>query len=165
LHGFAEKDAQGRWMGLNVDLCRAVAATALGDAEKADFVPLCASARFLALQSGEIDLRREPDRLLSDTRLTYQPLMLDSLAEVQEAFLAGRCQAYISDLSQLAAVRAGSPGRLERFVILPELIAKEPLSPVVRRGDEEWFTLVQCRRSPRPVFCVPFHSIFTSRSA
>jgi general L-amino acid transport system substrate-binding protein len=200
LRGFAEKDAQGRWTGLNVDFCRAVAAAALGDAAKADFVPLRASARFLAPKSGEIDLllrnttwtlEREAglgvhfvgtlfydgqtmmvphasqvsriaelngatmclekgtnhDENLTDYfrahGLTYQPLMLDSLAEVQEAFFAGRCQAYTSDLSQLAAVRAGAPGGPEHFVILPELIAKEPLSPVVRRGDEEWFTLVK----------------------
>jgi general L-amino acid transport system substrate-binding protein len=69
--------------------------------------------------------------------------MLDSLAEVQAAFFTGRCQAYISDVSQLVAVRAAAPGGLERFTILPELLAKEPLSPVVRRGDEEWSTLVQ----------------------
>jgi general L-amino acid transport system substrate-binding protein len=56
LRGFAEKDVQGRWTGLNVDFCRAVAAAALGDAAKVDFVPLRASARFLALKSGEIDL-------------------------------------------------------------------------------------------------------------
>jgi general L-amino acid transport system substrate-binding protein len=56
LRGFAQKDAQGHWTGLNVDFCRAVAAAVLGDAEKVDFVPLRASARFLALQSGEIDL-------------------------------------------------------------------------------------------------------------
>ena len=200
LRGFSQKDAQGRWTGLNVDFCRAVAAAALGDAEKVDFVPLRASARFLALKSGEIDLllrnttwtlEREVglgvhfvgtlfydgqtvmvphdskvshiaelngatmciekgtnhDENLTDYfrahGLTYQPLILDSLAEVQEAFFAGRCQAYTSDLSQLAAVRAGAPGGPERFVILPELIAKEPLSPVVRRGDEEWFTLVK----------------------
>jgi general L-amino acid transport system substrate-binding protein len=56
LSGFAQKDAQGRWTGLNVDFCRAVAAAVLGDTEKVDFVPLRASARFLALKSGEIDL-------------------------------------------------------------------------------------------------------------
>src|SRR5262249_2002633 len=56
LTGFSQKNAQGRWTGLNVDFCRAVAAAALGDAEKVDFVPLRASARFLALKSGEIDL-------------------------------------------------------------------------------------------------------------
>src|SRR5215813_6461231 len=56
LSGFSQKDTQGRWTGLNADFCRAVAAAALGEAEKVDFVPLRASARFLALKSGEIDL-------------------------------------------------------------------------------------------------------------
>ena len=200
LRGFAQQDAQGHWTGLNVDFCRAVAAATLGDAEKVDFVPLRASARFLALQSGEIDLlvrnttwtlEREAglgvhfvgtlfydgqtvmvqheskvshiaelngvtmclekgtnhnENLTDYFRthgLTYQPLILDSLAEVKDAFFAGRCQGYTSDLSQLAAIRAEVPGGAERFVILPELIAKEPLSPVVQRGDEAWFTLVK----------------------
>lgn len=200
LAGFSRKDAQGRWTGLNVDFCRAVAAAALGDAEKVVFVPLRASARFLALKSGQIDLllrnttwtlerevglgvhfvgtlfydgqtamvprHRKVSHItelngatmciekgtnhgenLADyfrTRnLTYQPLVLDSLAEVKDAFFAGRCQAYTSDWSQLAAVRAEAPGGPENFVILPELIAKEPLSPAVRRGDEEWFALVR----------------------
>ena len=40
-------------------------------------------------------------------------------------------------------MRAEAPGGAERFVILPELMAKEPLSPVVQRGDEAWFTLVK----------------------
>jgi general L-amino acid transport system substrate-binding protein len=200
LRGFSQQDPQGRWTGLEADFCRAVAAAALGDAEKVDFVPLRATARFLALKSGEIDLllrdttwtlEREAglkvhfvgtlfydrqmvmvprdskvshvaelngtticiekgtnhDENLTDYMrvhgLTYQPLILDSLAEVQEAFFAGHCQAYTSDFSQLAAMRAGAPGGPERFAILPELIAKEPLSPVVRSGDEEWFTLVK----------------------
>jgi general L-amino acid transport system substrate-binding protein len=200
LRGFAQKDTRGHWTGLNADFCRAVAAAVLGDAEKVDFVPLRASARFLALQSGEIDLlvrnttwtlEREAglgvhfvgtlfydgqtvmvqheskvshiaelngvtmciekgtnhnENLTDYARthgMTYQPLILDSLAEVKDAFFAGRCQAYTSDLSQLAAMRAEAPGGAERFVILPELIAKEPLSPVVRRGDEAWFTLVK----------------------
>src|SRR5262245_29810678 len=56
LTGFSQKNAQGHWTGLNVDFCRAVAAAALGDVEKVDFVPLRASARFLALKSGGIDL-------------------------------------------------------------------------------------------------------------
>lgn len=54
--GFSEKDASGRWSGLDVDLCRAVAAAALGDPAKVTFVPLRASARFPALQSRRVDL-------------------------------------------------------------------------------------------------------------
>jgi len=200
LTGFSQKDAQGRWTGLNVDFCRAVAAAALGDAEKVDFVPLRASTRFVALKSGEIDLllrnttwtlEREVGlgvqfvgTLFYDAQtvmvphnskvsrsaelngaticiekgtnhnenladyfhahnLTYQPLILNSLAEVKDAFFGGRCQAYTSDGSQLAALWVGAPGGSENVALLPEIIAKEPLSPAVRRGDEEWFTLVR----------------------
>ena len=192
LSGFSQKDTQGRWTGLNADFCRAVAAAALGEAEKVDFVPLRASARFLALKSGEIDLLlrnttwtlgREVglkvhfvgtlfydgqtvmvprdskvshvaelngaticiekgtnhDENLTDYvhayGLTYQSLILDSLAEVQEAFFAGRCQAYTSDFSQLAAVRAGAPGGPERFAILPELIAGQPRPRPTRQAS------------------------------
>ena len=54
--GFSEQDKSGRWIGLDADFCRAVAAAALGDAEKVEFVPLKASTRFPALQAGRIDL-------------------------------------------------------------------------------------------------------------
>jgi len=54
--GFSVRDASGRWTGLNVDFCRAVAAAALGDPEKVKYVELKASARFPALQSNVIDL-------------------------------------------------------------------------------------------------------------
>jgi general L-amino acid transport system substrate-binding protein len=54
--GFSAPDAQGRWQGLDIDYCRAVAAAVLGDAERIRPVPLSAQQRFTALQSGEIDL-------------------------------------------------------------------------------------------------------------
>ena len=56
LHGFSAPDASGRWSGLDVDVCRAVAAAVLGDATKVRYVPLNAQARLTALQSGEVDL-------------------------------------------------------------------------------------------------------------
>jgi general L-amino acid transport system substrate-binding protein len=56
LAGFSIKDASGRWSGLEVDFCRAVAAASLGDAEKVTFIPLRASERFPALKSNVIDL-------------------------------------------------------------------------------------------------------------
>lgn len=56
LAGFSAADSQGRWTGLDVDTCRAVAAAILGDANKVRFSPLTAQQRFTALQSGEIDL-------------------------------------------------------------------------------------------------------------
>jgi len=54
--GFSAPDAKGEWQGLDIDLCRAVAAATLGDASKFKAVPLNAQQRFTALQSGEIDL-------------------------------------------------------------------------------------------------------------
>jgi len=55
-YGFAAANSQGKWEGLDVDFCRAVAAAALGDAEKVKYVPLSAVQRFPALQSGEVDM-------------------------------------------------------------------------------------------------------------
>jgi len=54
--GMARPDSQGRWVGLQADICRAIATAALGDAEKVRFVPVTAQSRFTALQSGEIDV-------------------------------------------------------------------------------------------------------------
>ena len=56
LPGFAAADSQGNWSGLDVDICKAIAATVLSDAKKIKWVPLNASQRFTALQSGEIDV-------------------------------------------------------------------------------------------------------------
>jgi len=56
LVGFSSADSAGNWKGLDVDVCRAVAAATLGDAKKVKFVPLTAKERFTALQSGEIDI-------------------------------------------------------------------------------------------------------------
>jgi len=64
--GFSAPDAKGQWQGLDVDLCRAVAAATLGDAEKFKAVPLSSQQRFTALQSGEIDL------LARNTTVTQQ---------------------------------------------------------------------------------------------
>ena len=56
LPGFSAADSQGNWAGLDVDVCKAVAATILSDPKKIKWVPLNASQRFTALQSGEIDI-------------------------------------------------------------------------------------------------------------
>lgn len=54
--GFSSVDSKGQWSGLDVDICRAVAAATLGDANKVKFVPLNSPQRFSALQAGEIDI-------------------------------------------------------------------------------------------------------------
>src|SRR5262245_11289858 len=54
LAGFALPDSQGKWTGIDVDTCRALAAAVFGDADKVKFTPLNAQVRFTALQSGEV---------------------------------------------------------------------------------------------------------------
>jgi general L-amino acid transport system substrate-binding protein len=56
LAGFSQPDSKGVWRGIDVDLCRAVAAAVLGDAGKVRYTPLTAQQRFTALQSGEVDI-------------------------------------------------------------------------------------------------------------
>ena len=56
LAGFSQPDSKGVWRGIDVDICRAVAAAVLGDANKVRYTPLTAVQRFTALQSGEIDI-------------------------------------------------------------------------------------------------------------
>jgi general L-amino acid transport system substrate-binding protein len=197
--GFAARDAAGNWQGFNVDFCRAVAAAAIGDPDKVEFIPLTAAKRFPALQSKKIDLlMRNTTRTLSrETLLKVQfpavlfydgqgfmvaksarirsvdklkgsticiakgtthekrlleffarrnesvtPLVIDSAGAAAEALYSGRCQAYTSDASQLAALRTRAPGGAKAFDILPERISREPTGPVVRNGDTQWATLV-----------------------
>jgi general L-amino acid transport system substrate-binding protein len=64
--GFSAPDAEGQWHGLDVDVCRAIAAAVLGDASKVRFTPLTAALRFTALQSGEVDV------LSRNTTITFQ---------------------------------------------------------------------------------------------
>ena len=56
LAGFSQSNDKGEWTGIDVDMCRAVAAAVFGDATKVKFTPLTAKERFTALQSGEIDM-------------------------------------------------------------------------------------------------------------
>jgi general L-amino acid transport system substrate-binding protein len=198
--GFSARDESGQWRGLDVDFCRAVAAAALGDSGKVSFVPLRASARFIALKTGTIDLlsrnttwtfdreaglhvrfagvlfydgqgfmvprKKAPKSIaglkgatvcvekgttsaqhLADysaaRRLAMTALVLDSAAELIDAFTSGHCRALTADASRLAATRLRVPGGSRTFVILPDRISKEPLGPVVRAGDEEWLTIVR----------------------
>src|SRR6476660_5421880 len=69
LAGFSFSDSQGKWTGLDVDLCKAIAVAMFGDAEKVKFTPTTAQQRFVALQSGEVDVitRNATQTLLRDT--------------------------------------------------------------------------------------------------
>jgi general L-amino acid transport system substrate-binding protein len=198
--GFSYQDAKGRWRGMDVDFCRAVAAAVLGSPEKVQFLPLKASTRFIALNTRKIDLLarntswtlvreatlglqfpavlyydgqgflvpakarvKKPVDLAGKTvcvekgtthpqhladhfgarGLRVDTLVIDSAAQAAAAYFAGRCAAYSSDASQLAAQRLKAPGGAKGHVILPERISKEILGPVVLDIDGKWVTLVR----------------------
>ena len=75
--------------------------------------------------------------------MTFKPLVIEKLDEVENAFFSGRCDAYTTDRSGLAATRASKAPNPDDYVILPEVISKEPLAPAVRHGDDEWFDVVK----------------------
>lgn len=200
LAGFGAPDAQGNWSGLDIDVCRAVAAAVFGDAKKVKYVPLSAQQRLAALQAGEVDilsrnttwtLTRDTSNGLNFTAVNYydgqgfmvpkslgvksakeldgatvcvqtgtttelnmadyfrannmklNPLTIEAFEEVNAAYASGRCDAITSDASQLAAIRANDLPNPDDHVILPELISKEPLTPAVRHGDDQWFDVVK----------------------
>jgi general L-amino acid transport system substrate-binding protein len=76
--------------------------------------------------------------------LALEPLSFEDNDTLQEAFIAGQCDGWTSDKSQLAAVRSAFPedGGPDALVILEETISKEPLGPAVRDGDPDWFDAV-----------------------
>jgi general L-amino acid transport system substrate-binding protein len=75
-------------------------------------------------------------------KMAYNPLVFKTLDEVVQAYLAGRCEVSTSDQSALYAVRAQLP-KPKDHVVLPEIISKEPLGPSVRRGDDQWLSIVK----------------------
>ena len=199
LPGFSYADAKGNYLGLDVDVCRAVAAAVFGDASKVHFSPLTAKERFTALQSGEVDILSRNTTWTSSrdaglglnfagvnyydgqgflvnkkmgvssakdldgatvciqagtttelnladyfraNGMKYTPITYDTSDESATSLESGRCDVLTSDQSQLYAqrIKLGSPGD---YVVLPEVISKEPLGPVVRQGDDEWFNIVR----------------------
>ncbi|MDQ3271326.1 MAG: amino acid ABC transporter substrate-binding protein, partial [Pseudomonadota bacterium] len=200
LAGFSAADSSGKWTGLDVDVCRAVAAAVLSDPEKVKYVPLTAQQRFTALQSGEIDvlsrnttltLTRDASLGLHSTVVTYydgqgfivpkksniknpkqfknqtvcvqsgttteknltdysktnnlniKPVVFEKEEAATAAYFAGRCISYTTDASGLASIRNKVATKPDDHVILSELVSKEPLGPMVRRGDDEWFAIVK----------------------
>jgi general L-amino acid transport system substrate-binding protein len=75
--------------------------------------------------------------------LRIQPVILDSMDTMTEAYQAGRCDAMTTDASQLAALRVSAMRDAAAHVILPERVSKEPLGPMVRRGDEAWAAIAR----------------------
>jgi general L-amino acid transport system substrate-binding protein len=199
LAGFSNPDDAGNWSGIDVDVCRAIAAAMFGDADAVKFTPLTSKERFTALQSGEIDvlsrnttwtLNRDTALGLDFTAVTYYdgqgfmvpkslgvksaleldgasvcvqtgtttelnladyfrannmsftPVVFERPDEARTAYEQGRCDAYTTDASGLYAQRTGLSNP-DDHVVLPEIISKEPLGPVVRHGDNEWGDVVR----------------------
>lgn len=198
LIGFSTIDEKGIAKGLDVDVCRAVAAAVFGDKDKVKFKPLSAITRFTALQSGEVDVltRNSTHTLQRGTKLglnfgpvnfydgqrimvpktlgitsameldgasicilqgtttelnitdffrkhkmKYKPIAYEDINEVKKSFFNERCDVYTGDGSEVASIRMES-GKPENYVVLPEVISKEPLAPVVRHGDDQWLDVV-----------------------
>ncbi len=191
LAGFAVLNETGEYEGFDVDICRAVAAAILGDANAVEYRPLEAAERQAALQSGEIDMMsRNTTRTMSrdavwtatfapvtfydgqgimvradlgattieelegasvcvqtgtttelnladafDSRgVSYEPQVFNDAPATWEAYLTGRCDAFTTDKSGLAAYRsiAEDPGA---HVILDVTLSKEPLAPLSPQSD------------------------------
>jgi len=201
--GYMLADSMGKWKGLSVDVCRAVAAAIFGDADKVKYQPLTSQQRFTAIQSGEVDMLvgNATWTLTRDTalglefvgvyyydgqsflvakklgvksakelngaticvapgtttelnladyfranKMSFKPVVIEKVDEIRAAFFSGRCDVYTTDASSLAATRAANvppPRTFDDFLILPEIISKEPLGPVVRHGDNQFADIVR----------------------
>jgi len=199
LPGFSFADEKGNYNGIDVDVCRAIAAAVFGDSTKLKFTPLTAKERLTALQSGEIDVLSRnttwtssrdsaqgmnfagvtyydgqgflvnkklgvksakqldgatvcvqagttTELNLSDyfrsNKMKFTPISYDKSDESAKSLEAGRCDVLTSDQSQLYAQRI-KLAKPDDYVVLPEVISKEPLGPVVRHGDDDWFDIVK----------------------
>lgn len=77
------------------------------------------------------------------TGMSFEPVVFEGLEESKTAFFEGRCDAYTTDASGLASIRATDAPNPDDYVILPQIISKEPLGPAVRNDDSEWFDIVR----------------------
>ena len=75
--------------------------------------------------------------------LKFTPVNIQDVNEIQGAFLSGRCDAYSTDSSALAGFRFQQGPKASDLTLLPEIISKEPLGPMVRKGDDKWFDVVK----------------------
>jgi general L-amino acid transport system substrate-binding protein len=75
--------------------------------------------------------------------MKFTPILVQDLAEIQGAFLSGRCDAYSTDASALATFRFSQGPKAGDLALLPEIISKEPLGVMVRKGDDKWFDVVR----------------------
>ena len=73
--------------------------------------------------------------------MKMKAVVIENTAELAKAFFAGRCDCLTSDASQLASTRSVAPNPKD-YIVLPEIISKEPLAPAVRHGDNQWKDIV-----------------------
>lgn len=78
-----------------------------------------------------------------ENNLKFQPILIEDVSQIQNAFLSGRCDAYSTDESGLAAFRSQQGAKKDDLILLPEVISKEPLGLMVRKGDDKYFDLVR----------------------
>jgi general L-amino acid transport system substrate-binding protein len=75
--------------------------------------------------------------------LKFTPILIQDITEIRGAFLSGRCDAYSTDASALATFRFSQGPKADDLILLPDIISKEPLGAVVRKGDDKWFDVVR----------------------
>lgn len=75
--------------------------------------------------------------------MRFTPVLIENVGEGRSAFLSGRCDAYSTDASSLAAFRFEQGARAADLALLPEIVSKEPLGAMVRKGDDRWFDVVR----------------------
>ena len=75
--------------------------------------------------------------------LKFTPVLIQDLAEIQNSYLSGRCDTYSTDLSGLASFRFQQGPKATEHTLLPEIISKEPLGMMVRKGDDKFFDVVR----------------------
>jgi general L-amino acid transport system substrate-binding protein len=76
-----------------------------------------------------------------NNKMEWKPVVIESTTELAKTFFAGRCDVLTSDASQLAGTRSVAPNPGD-YIILPEIVSKEPLAPAVRHGDDQWRDIV-----------------------
>jgi general L-amino acid transport system substrate-binding protein len=76
-------------------------------------------------------------------RMSFKPVVIEKLEEVTNAYFSGRCDVFTTDVSGLVSTRGSRAPKPADHLILPEVISKEPLGPVVRHGDDRWFDVVK----------------------
>jgi general L-amino acid transport system substrate-binding protein len=74
--------------------------------------------------------------------MKFTPILIDNVPELQSAFISGRCDVLSNDSSALATFRATQANK-DDYMLLPEIISKEPLGPMVRKGDDKWFDILR----------------------